>query len=99
MRDLRAGDLVRIMPQPTDDPRAGCSHFWCEAAELSLPVNWGTCCLVVNVDGRSSLGNELVHFIHGERVFAITKYQVDYSHPAGRAVRHLWCELVGDGCE
>jgi len=95
VRDLQAGDLVRITRQPTDDPDAGCSHFWCEEAGLSLPIPWGTGCLVVDVDGRSSLGNELIHFIHEERVFAITKYQVDYSHPAGRVVRHLWCELLG----
>ena len=51
--------------------------------------------MVVDVDGMSSMGNELIHFIHEERVFAITKYQVDYAHPGGRVLRHLWCELVG----
>ena len=86
---------MQITRQPTDKPDAGCSYFWCEEAELSLPVPWGTCCLVVDVDSMSSMGNELIHFIHEERVFAITKYQVDYAHPEGRVLKHLWCELVG----
>jgi hypothetical protein len=69
---------------------AGSSRFWCEKEGLSLPVPWGVSRLVVDTEGKRYLGYELLHFIHGEHVFALVKHSTSDRKPA-----RTWCAPVG----
>lgn len=93
---VEAGNLIRIMRRPTDDPRAQETTFWCERAGMSVPLQIGSVGVVVDAHARSAVGNEIIIFMQGEEFYSICRYSTIVCEGNEIREKQLWCEVLDE---
>ena len=88
---MEAGNLIRIVRRPTDDPRAQEPTFWCERAGMRVHLQIGSVGVVVDAHARSTIGNEIIIFMQGGEFYSICRYDLNFPRrePA-------WCEVLDE---
>lgn len=93
---VEAGNLIRIVRRPTDDPRAQETTFWCERAGMSVPLQIGSVGVVVDAHARSATGNEIIIFMQGEEFYSICRWETHYMKGRDIRVKQVWCEVLDE---